>query len=319
MPTPDEDDECYLPTSGCDLFYELYRRKFNVLNPTYLLPADDEEIQRSELFHRLIKFIFGGSIFVGPVKETLQFGEYRKVLDVGTGKGSWAVDMCELRPWVYVTGVDLVPIQFQEVPPRCRFEIWDVNTSDMPYENGHFDLIHARAVHTGIRDYPRFLEQVGRILRPGGLIILIELDLRQYANGRPEIEYTFGSGPRGWFTLWETYRSSLVLLEVDVTVPQRFKQLLEATEMFENIVIQELVIPVGFYPEDPSVLTLGQLLWMSYDLLLPALKPMFIHLGLLESRADRIIKDAQSDLYFTEYELSSRLHVVYATRNAKSW
>ncbi|KAJ6496730.1 hypothetical protein C8R47DRAFT_1115335 [Mycena vitilis] len=138
-------------------------------------------------------------------------------------------------------------------------------------------------------------------------------------NGRPEIEYTFGYGPRGWFTLWETYRSSLVLLEVDVTVPQRFKQLLEAIEMFENIVVQEGVIPVGFYPEDPGVLTLGQLLWMSYDLLLPALKPMFIHLGLLESRADRIIKDAQSDLYFTEYELSSRLHVVYATRNTKGW
>jgi hypothetical protein len=39
------------------------------------------------------------------------------------------------------------------------------------------------------------------------------------------------------------------LLEVDVTVPQRFKQLLEDTEMFESIEVHEGVIPVGFYPD----------------------------------------------------------------------
>jgi hypothetical protein len=49
--------------------------------------------------------------------------------------------------------------------------------------------------------------------------------------------------------LWETYRSCLVSLEVDVTVPQRFKQLLEDTEMFESIEVHEGVIPVGFYPD----------------------------------------------------------------------
>jgi len=150
---------------------------------------------------------------------------------------------------VFVTGVDLIPIQFKEVPARCRFEIWDINTYDMPYEDAYFDLIHARDVHTGIRDYPRFLAQIGRILRPGGLVILIEPDLTQYADGKPELEWTFGSGPRGWFTLWETYRSCLSLLGVDVTVPQRLKQLLEETGLFENIEDFRGVIPVGFYPE----------------------------------------------------------------------
>jgi ubiquinone/menaquinone biosynthesis C-methylase UbiE len=57
----------------------------------------------------------------------------------------------------------------------------------MPYEDGYFDLIHARAVHTGIRDYPRFLGQVARILRPGGLVILIEPDLRQFVRHLPRI------------------------------------------------------------------------------------------------------------------------------------
>jgi hypothetical protein len=67
---------------------------------------------------------------------------------------------------------------------------------------------------------------------------------------------------------------------------------------------------------DSSLLTVGQLQWMAYDLLLPALKPMFVHLGLLESRVDRIIKDAQKDLYHTHFELSSHIHIAYATKRA---
>ncbi|KAJ7933220.1 S-adenosyl-L-methionine-dependent methyltransferase [Mycena leptocephala] len=265
MPKPDEDDDCGLPIGEeFKLFYEMHGRQFNTLNPTYLLPVDEEEIKRFNLFHRLIKFIFSGRIYVGPVKETLQFAEYRKggslssILGLAKVPGPLICVIyflgCVLSPtesmsWfsnpfqVYVTGVDVAPIQFTEVPPRCRFEIWDINTYDMPYEDGCFDLIHAR--------------QIARVLRPEGLVILIEPDLRQVADGKPEIEYTFGSGPRGWFTLWETYRSCLVSLEVDVRVPQQFKQLLEDTEMFESIEVHEGVIPVGFDPDDPSLLTVA--------------------------------------------------------------
>ncbi|KAF7338250.1 Secondary metabolism regulator LAE1 [Mycena venus] len=198
MSRPDQDDDCYLPIDGIEFFRQLNGRKFNTMNPTYLLPSDDEEIK------------------------------------------------------VFVTGVDIVPIQLREVPERCRFEIWDINMPDMPYEDAYFDLIHARAIHTGIRDYPRFLHQIARILRPGGLVILIEPDLVQYADDKSETEWMFGSGPRGWFTLWETYRSCLTLLGVDVMVPQCLRQLLEATGSFENIEDSRGVIPVGFYPQGES-------------------------------------------------------------------
>ncbi|KAJ7106082.1 S-adenosyl-L-methionine-dependent methyltransferase [Mycena crocata] len=311
----DDVDDRYISIEGIELFYEMHRRRFNILNTTYLLPADAGEIERYHLFHRVIQYMLHGRIFVGPVHRTLQFGEY--LLDLGTGGGLWAVDMCDQFPWVKVTGVDLVPIQPRHVPSRCLFEIWDINTYDMPYEDGEFDLIHARAVHTGIRDYPRFLQQIGRLLRSGGLVILIEPDLRQFANDKVEIQYTHGSGPRGWFTLWETYRSLLVALGIDITVPQHLGLLLEEAEVFENITVHEGIMPVGFYHTDERVLTIGELMWMAYDLFIPALKPMFLHLGLPEGTVNGIIRDAQEDLYRTDFQLSSRLHITYATRRER--
>ncbi|KAJ7285772.1 S-adenosyl-L-methionine-dependent methyltransferase [Mycena rebaudengoi] len=310
---PTDDSDCYTSLDGLDLFYELHGRKFNALNRIYMLPADEDEVRRSDLHHRMIKFIFHGHIYVGPVKETLQFGEHRNVLDLGTGDGSWAIEMADLFSWVKVTGVDVAPIQPEEVPVLCQFEIWDFN-EHMPYDNGFFDLIHARSVHTGIPDYPAFLARAGRILRPGGLIILIEFDLRQLANSKPEEYYLPGSGPRGWFTLWETYRSCLTMLGIDVTVPQRLGELLNGTSLFENIIEHKGIIPVGCYPQDSRLLTVGQLQWMAYDLLLPALKPLFLFLGIDEAKVDRLIKDAQRDLYESEYRLSSHLHIVYGVR-----
>lgn len=50
--------------------------------------------QRFELFHRMIRFVFGNKIYVGPVEKVLSpnrdtGGERLRVLDLGTGSGLW--------------------------------------------------------------------------------------------------------------------------------------------------------------------------------------------------------------------------------------
>jgi hypothetical protein len=47
--------------------------------------------QRFELFHRMIRFVFGNKIYVGPVEKVLSpdRGERLRVLDMGTGGGLW--------------------------------------------------------------------------------------------------------------------------------------------------------------------------------------------------------------------------------------
>jgi len=50
--------------------------------------------QRFELFHRMIRFVFGNKNYVGPVEKVLSpdrdtGGERLRVLDLGTGGGLW--------------------------------------------------------------------------------------------------------------------------------------------------------------------------------------------------------------------------------------
>jgi hypothetical protein len=137
----------------------------------------------------------------------------------------------------------------------------------------------------------------------------------------------------GWAALWETYRACLRRQLIDDTVPERLPDLLMATAAFENITVQDGNIPVGFWPQgtfiynqptllpflslcfsDPHLLSVGQLQWMDYELLLPALRPLFLCSGLPPSTVDRLIQDAQHDLYHPSFPASTLLHIAYASK-----
>ncbi|KAI6036265.1 S-adenosyl-L-methionine-dependent methyltransferase [Pisolithus microcarpus] len=307
-----EDDSQY--------FCHLYGRRFNVLSQTYPLPADDEEVRRSELHHRILQFLFGGKNYVGPMKEVLtpREGKERcRILDLGTGGGFWAIDLADEFPTAEVIGVDLAPIQPREVPENCTFELCDLDQFFLPYPSEHFDVIHARFMHTGISNYPRFLNEIARMLRPGGLVILIEPDAEPIADGKTATELTRSgqpSGMRGWFALWEAYAQCLHDKRIDAKVPAQLSTLLTNTRAFDKIVTQEGNIPIGFWPKDPVALTIGQLAWMNYDIMLPALKPLFLSAGMKEWEAKKLIEEAQQDLYYPLVRPSARLHIVHAVK-----
>ncbi|KIK57748.1 hypothetical protein GYMLUDRAFT_75357 [Collybiopsis luxurians FD-317 M1] len=272
-------------------FRTLSGRKFNTLNPTYLLPADEDEVKRSELHHRMMQFVFQGKNYVGPVKEALQFGVHRRILDLGTGCGFWAISMADEFPRAEVIGIDLA------------FELCDLETG-IPYPNEYFDFIHARSMHTGIRDYPWLLREIARVLRPGGLVLLIEPDLT------PKVD---GGFARDWSILWETYRNCLTRQRIDVSVPERLEDMLGATGAFENIIKRDGNIPVGSWPKDKHLLSVGQLQWLDYDLFLPALRPMFLELGLTETQARSLIENAQHHLY-QPGSMSTQVHIVHGSK-----
>ncbi|KAF8831233.1 hypothetical protein HHX47_DHR1000588 [Lentinula edodes] len=109
------------------------------------------------------------------------------------------------------------------------------------------ELAHIQGVQ--IRDYPQFLREITRLLRPGGLVLLIEPDLIPIVDGRPVARAPANLAAGEWSTFWETYRGCLTRQDIDVTVPQRLTDMLTATGAFENIVKRDGNIPVGFWPK----------------------------------------------------------------------
>ena len=75
--------------------------------------------------------------FQSPITENT-----KRVLDIGTGDGSWAKDVADRFPRINVLGIDLSPPSGGFVPPNCSFEIEDA-TKEWVWEE-RFDLIHLR-------------------------------------------------------------------------------------------------------------------------------------------------------------------------------
>ncbi|KAI9509636.1 S-adenosyl-L-methionine-dependent methyltransferase [Russula earlei] len=308
--TPNDHDRYFRVVNG---------RRCNTLNPWYVMPADEDELRRFELFHRMIRFVFDDKNYVGPVETVLSpdrdtGGERLRVLDMGTGGGLWAVDMADEFPHVDVTGVDLAPLQPRNVPSNCTFELCDLDCHCLPYPSNSYDVVHARNMHSGIHDYPQFLSELTRILRPGGVLILIEFDLRPVVDGR----FTLAdakSGIPGWCAVAEEVQRALRMRGVDTTVPERMGELVHGMGRYDHVFQQHADIPVGFWPKDPTLLTVGQLAWMESDLLILAMRPLLLASGLDEKEVKMLTEAAQRDLYYPLVHIETRLHVVHAIKS----
>ena len=134
-----------------------------------------------------------------------------------------------------------------------------------------------------MRNYPLFLEEIARVLRPGGLVILIENEIKPITEGKVAIEAGPRGGAPGWHAFWEQYRRCLTGNGIDTTVPTRLPSLLAATGAFDDIVAQEATIPVGFWPKgacstdaiSASRLPVSAMLASSF----PSLSYFIFHLG----------------------------------------
>jgi SAM-dependent methyltransferase len=77
-------------------------------------------------------------------------------------------------PKAEVIGLDLAPYPTnEELPSNLELVLGDV-ANGLPYPDGHFDIIHARLIVGGIRDWKALMDEVVRATKPGGPIVFAE-------------------------------------------------------------------------------------------------------------------------------------------------
>lgn len=103
--------------------------------------------------HAMQGHLLGDKLFWAPLD-----AQCKKVLDIGTGTGIWAIDFADMFPAAEVTGTDISSIQPTWVPPNCSFEIDDAE-SDWTWKPNTFDYIHNRNFICCIRNWPKLIQQ----------------------------------------------------------------------------------------------------------------------------------------------------------------
>ncbi|KAL7273528.1 hypothetical protein RUND412_003608 [Rhizina undulata] len=146
--------------------YENGRRYHGYKAGKYLIPNDEMEQERMELFHHTCMLAIEGNVLAAPVGKDWN---PRRILDLGTGSGMWAIEAADQFPEAEIMGVDLSPIQPRWVPPNVSFVVDDIE-EPWPYEDNSYDLIHIRHMAGHLEDWPRLYRQALKALKPGGWI-----------------------------------------------------------------------------------------------------------------------------------------------------
>ncbi|TDZ67244.1 Secondary metabolism regulator LAE1 [Colletotrichum trifolii] len=163
-PDPQEGETDSLPDSvGC--FPKHFGRTYHAYQAgSYVFPNDPAEQERLDLQSLALTELFSGRLHFAPISDERP---PKRILDVGTGTGTWAMDMGDAYPGARVIGTDLSPIQSNAVPPNVHFYV--ENASEAWAWPEPFDYVHTRVLLGSFADFKKeVIQQAFDALRPGG-------------------------------------------------------------------------------------------------------------------------------------------------------
>jgi ubiquinone/menaquinone biosynthesis C-methylase UbiE len=98
----------------------------------------------------------------------------KKILDNGCGNGSFIYEMHKDKE---IYGID---INRRDVLKRGAKEFRIVDSTKLPYKNNFFDCVVFAGVIQYIRNYQKSVDEIRRVLKPGGRIIIAAVNKRSF-------------------------------------------------------------------------------------------------------------------------------------------
>lgn len=105
-----------------------------------------------------------------------------RLLDVGCGFGLETVRLApDTQPGGHVAGIDVSPDFIAQARRRATAADLDIDyrvgdAQDLPYSDGTFDAVRAERMLMYLKDFPKAVRELHRVLKPGGRLALIEAD-----------------------------------------------------------------------------------------------------------------------------------------------
>jgi demethylmenaquinone methyltransferase/2-methoxy-6-polyprenyl-1,4-benzoquinol methylase len=113
----------------------------------------------------------------------------QRVLDVATGTGDLALEIQDACPGVEITGTDFCKEMLAHAARRGLERTQVADTLDLPFDDGAFDVVTVAFGLRNMASYSRALEEMRRVLAPGGHLLILDFSMPQ--NGL--------CGPYRWY------------------------------------------------------------------------------------------------------------------------
>ena len=117
-----------------------------------------------------------------PFLRYLAIRETDTVLEAGSGLGLLAAEAAQQLPRGAMVGIEYAPEQLARIlvhPPNLRFLRGDAH--HLPFPENRFDVVYCRYVLEHVRDPLRVLQEMRRVLKPGGRALAQENDILMVA------------------------------------------------------------------------------------------------------------------------------------------
>ncbi|PIL24243.1 hypothetical protein GSI_13996 [Ganoderma sinense ZZ0214-1] len=311
---------------------------------------DNEEHRRLDLQHQIITLALGG-LYPAPnlVRKALapRPGKAPAILDVGTGSGSWsamcdqiflqklthstcrAIDMAMQFPHCSVVGVDLAPPRvdgcviiylFEGISPTVSVQRSSAQLSanlGFSHYRESFDVIHARSISPGIRDFPQLLEEFAQALRPGGVVLLGDGEMQLYDEHQVPLAYAEQGTPgfswttRVFFAAYNAMKNRGGSIDSSVMSPTW----LRAIDAFTDVGWHKIFIPIGPWRyADQRECALTEMLRDDCLRYISGMAPLLLSEGYLPESVEMMQREAAVELRELRIHVQSRWTFAWAVK-----
>ncbi|KAK9479875.1 S-adenosyl-L-methionine-dependent methyltransferase [Lipomyces japonicus] len=134
------------------------------------------ELESLEFEHSIITQLCGGRFI--PLIDHFPVNSALRVLDCGSGSGTWASELGFTFPNFQITAFDLYYTRSLDKAPNVTFVVADANKRPLPFESNAYDIIHSRNIYYGIKNWLTYIEELKRVVKfKSGEIHLLEIVL----------------------------------------------------------------------------------------------------------------------------------------------
>ncbi|RIB03988.1 S-adenosyl-L-methionine-dependent methyltransferase [Gigaspora rosea] len=216
-----------------DKYQDISNINFSVEEFRYPFPSGKSEINRSEVQHGIIKYVWQGN-FSADMDEKLKKGI--RTLDIGCGYGSWISDMAQTYPLSTFIGIDIVSRYFpKDTLPNAGYLECNI-LNGLPFPDETFDFVYQRFLWSSLTEeqWTFIIGEIVRVTKKGGAIELMEFEMK-----------LTNSGPKTAL-LFDVSEKFFALKGVNPHIISKIPIMLQSTGKLSNIQCKQETIPLGW-------------------------------------------------------------------------